>query len=457
VAGKQYSLKPRKVPTVQTRYRRIVTPIPAPKSVPVLKALRKYEPLSMTGQPPIVWDRAEGCIVYDKWGNQWIDWSSGVLVTNAGHGNKNIVKALVKQSKKPMLHNYCFPSEARADLAKRLVEVTPAQLSKAFILTTGSEATECAIKLARTHGQSVGGKKKIGIVSYENSFHGRTMGAQQIGGTPSLKEWIVNLDKSMWQVPFPDEYLAEDTTFQGFLNALKKQKITPDKVAGVITETYQGGRASFAPKKYIQELAAWCKKNDVVLIMDEVQAGFGRTGKKFGFQHYGIVPDLMCCGKGITSSLPLSAVVGRKELMDQYPPGSMTSTHTGSPLCSVAALANINFIWKKKLWENAAKMGALMIGELKKLEQKYPGRVGHVYGKGLVAGVHIQAKDASTPDYDLAFEAVRRSMEKGLLMFSPVGASTIKIAPPLIINKAQVLEGCKVLDEALGEALDAEA
>ncbi len=453
--AKQFDLKPKRVPKVQTKFRRIVTPIPAPKSLPILEDLRKYEPVSMTGQPPVVWDRAEGCQVYDKWGNMWLDWSSGVLVANAGHSNPAIVKAIIAQAKKPMLHNYCFPSELRAKLAKKLVEITPPSLKKAFILTTGAETTECAIKLMRTHGLTTGGPKKIGIVSFENAFHGRTLGSQQIGGTPSLKKWIVNLDKSMWQVPFPDEYLAADKTFEGFLEALKKQNVTPDMVAGVIMETFQGGRAAFAPKEYMQKLAAWCKQHNIVLTLDEVQACFGRSGKAFSFEHYGIVPDLLCLGKGITSSLPLSAILGRADLMDQYPPGSMTSTHTGSAVCAAAALANIDFIWKRKLWENAAKQGEVLQAGLKAIQDKFPARVGHVYGRGLVAAVHMIGKDGCSADYDLAFEIVRNCMEKGLLMFSPVGAASIKIAPPLTITTAQVKEGCKVLAEATAQAIEA--
>ena len=456
MAGKQYSLRPRKVPRVQTRYRRIVTPIPAPKSVPILRELRRYEPLSMTGQPPVVWNRAEGCQVYDSWGNMWLDWSSGVLVTNAGHGNKAVVNAIVRQAQKPMLHNYCFPSEVRAKLARRLVEITPARLQKAFILTTGSESTECAIKLMRTRGHAIGGKKKIGIISFENAFHGRTMGSQQIGGSPALKEWIVNLDPAMWQVPFPDEYLAEDTSFDGFLAALRKQGVMPNMVAGVIMETFQGGRAAFAPRPYVRALAAWCKEHDIVLTMDEVQACFGRSGKRFSFEHYGIVPDLLCLGKGITSSLPLSALVGAKDIMDQYPPGSMTSTHTGSPLCAAAALANIDYIWKRRLWEHAAEMGEVLQSGLQAIQARFPERIGHVYGRGLVAAVHMVGKDGSTPDYDIAFEAVRGCMEKGLLLFSPVGASSIKIAPPLVISKSQLLDGCAVLEEAIAEAVAAD-
>jgi len=451
MAGKQYEMRPKRVPHVRTRYRRIVTPIPVPESLPILRRLRKFEPLSMTGQPLVVWDKAVGCQVYDRWGNMWLDWSSGVLVANAGHGRKEIIEAIVAQARKKLLHNYCFPSEIRSRVAERLVELAPRGLDKAFILTTGSEATECAIKLMRTYGQRVGGKKKIGIISFENAFHGRTLGAQMIGGMPALKSWIVNLDPDMKQVPFPDGYWVTDTSFEGFLRALEKQQMTPDRIAGVIFETYQGAGASFAPREYMQALAAWAKKHEIMIACDEVQAGFGRTGKFFAFEHYGIVPDLICCGKGISSSLPISAVIGRKKLMDQYPPGSMTSTHTGNPVCCAAALASIDVILKEKLTQNAARMGAIMEEGLLGLQRKYPDHIGSVQGKGLVYALHMIKTGRKEPDYDKAFNVVARCVEKGLLFFSPVGYSSIKIAPPLVINEEQVREGVQVLDEALAE------
>ena len=223
--GRPYPMIPKKVKPVRTRNRVIKTKIPVPQSLPILKRLRKYEPVSMSGQPLIVWDRAIGCNVYDKWGNKWLDWSSCVLVSNAGHGRREIVNAVVKQAKHRLLANYCFPTEIRSLLVEKLVKLAPKQIDKCFLLTTGSETTEAAIKLARTHGRSIGGKRKIGIVSFEKAFHGRTLGAQMIGGIPSLKEWIINLDKDMVQVPFPDGYWNEDTSFDGFLRALRKQKM----------------------------------------------------------------------------------------------------------------------------------------------------------------------------------------------------------------------------------------
>jgi len=453
VAGKTYPLEPREVPRVETKYRRIVTKVPVPESIPILEQLRACEPVSMTGQPLVVWDRAEGCQVYDRWGNMWLDWSSGVLVASAGHGRREVVEAICEQARKPLLHNYCFPSQVRARLAAKLVEMTPPKLAKVFLLTTGSEATECALKLARTYGRSIGGERKIGIVSFQGAFHGRTLGAQMMGGSPALKEWIVNLDPAMWQVPFPDGYWCEDTSFDMFLRSLDEQGVTADMVAGVITETYQGGGASFLPEPYVRRLAEWCEHNDVVLVLDEVQAGFGRTGAMFGFEHYGIVPDIICCGKGISSSLPVAAVIGRADLMDQYEPGSMTSTHTGNPVCAAAALANLEIIERERLWENARTVGEVLHQEMLALQEKYPGVIGSVQGMGLVGGLHITRDGRKEPDPDLAFDIVAGCVEKGLLFFSPVGRATVKISPPLVINEDQIREGAAVLDEAIAECV----
>jgi 4-aminobutyrate aminotransferase / (S)-3-amino-2-methylpropionate transaminase / 5-aminovalerate transaminase len=186
----------------------------------------------------------------------------------------------------------------------------PPPLKRVFLLTTGSEATECAIKLARTQGLKIGGKEKNILVSFQNGFHGRTMGAQLAGGGPALKAWLGGEDPRFIQVPFPDGFRQKDTSFQVFLDSLAAQKVDPARVCGVIGETYQGGNACLIPADYARQLRTWCDRQGAVLILDEIQAGFGRTGKLFGFQHMGIVPDLVCCGKGISGGMPLSAVLG---------------------------------------------------------------------------------------------------------------------------------------------------
>jgi len=455
--GKEFSITPRTVPHIETKYRRIVTPIPHPDSVPTLEKLRHFEPQSMRGQPPIVWDHAQDIFVYDKFGNRWIDWSSGVLVTNAGHCAPEVKQAILDQVNSNLLHNYCFPSEERAALAGELAALAPAGLQKVFLLTTGSEATECAIKLSRAHGIKVGGRKKIGIIGWERGFHGRTLGSQQAGGMAGQKHWIVNEDPAIITAPFPDGYWQQDTSFESFLKAVTARGLQPENVAGVIMETYQVVGPDFAPVEFVQKLRAWCDANNVVLTFDEVQAGFGRTGKFWAFEHYGVSPDLICCGKGISSSLPLSAVIGRESVMDQFGPGSMTSTHTGNPVCAAAALASVRKIVRDKLTENAAALEPVLLAGLKAIQAKHPKVIGHVTARGLVAGMQTVKPGTKEPDHDLAHAIIERCMWKGLLLFAPVGAwgQTVKIAPPLTIPRDALEESLAVLAEATDEAVAA--
>lgn len=456
--AREYSLIPRSVPRVATPFRRIVTDLPVPESLPILERLHALEPLAMRGQPPIVWQRAEGFQVFDAWGNQWIDWSSGVLIANAGHGRREIVDAIAAQASAPLLTNYCFPSEIRARLVERLVSILPEPLKKVFLLTTGSEAVECAIKLCRTHGVKSGGRSKNVIVSFEKSFHGRTLGAQQAGGIPLLKEWIVNFDQGFIQVPFPDGYRTPDASFDLFTHSLREAGVESQNVAGVILETYQGGSAAFAPPAYMRDLRCWCSGHNALLVCDEVQAGFGRTGTLWGFEHYGIVPDLALFGKGISSSLPLAAVAGHPDVMDLHPAGSMTSTHTGNPVCCAAALASIDLILRENLAGNAHRVGGVLHQKLCGLASRIS-QIGCVDGKGLVAGVACIIPGTKEPDGNLAWDVVRRAVEKGVLMFSPVGhgGATIKICPPLVITEAAILDSVAALAEAFAEALSAQA
>lgn len=449
--GKCYPLVPKKVQHVETKYRRIKTEIPVPESIPVLEKLRKYEPISMSGQPTVVWDRAEGINVYDRYGNKWLDFSSGVLVINAGHSSPEVLAEIKKQIEKPLLHNYCFPSEVRAQLVEKIASVAPDPLKKVFLLTTGAEAVECALKLARTYGKNKNKNKKV-VISFEGAFHGRTLGAQLLGGMPQQKEWIANPDPDIYHVPFPGEPRCKDRSFAVFERHLKKFGVNPEDVCGVISETYQGISAALMPVEYAQNLRRWCDRYDVALIFDEVQAGFGRTGKMFGFMHYGIIPDIFSLGKGISSSLPLSAVVGRKEFMDLYEPGAMTSTHTGNPLSCAAALGSISTIQKNKLVENAEAMARVFEEELQKIEQRFD-CIQFLCGVGLVWGVQFGKKGTETPDWETAYNVVGRCVEKGLLLFAPVGlgGGTIKLNPPLCIKEEAVREGCAVFAEAIEE------
>ncbi len=455
--GKEYKFKPKAVKKIKTVNRKIKTKIPVPQSKNVIKDLKAYEPRSMSGLPLIVWDKAKGVHIFDAYGNKWLDFSSGVLVTNAGHGRKEITNAIVKTASRSLHHSYCFPNKERADLAKYIVKkIAPPYHDKVFLLTTGSEAVEAAIKIARNYAHKISGYQKDVIVSFEHDFHGRTLGSQMAGGIEGLKEWIVNRDPDMVNVPIPDGFRGPDQSFDTFLKTLEERNVNPENIAAFCMETYQGGSAIFLPECYMKKLRAFCDNYDIALIFDEVQAGVGRTGKMWGFEHYGVKADLICAGKGISSGLPLSAVIGHSKMMDLFDPGSMTSTHTGNPVCSAAALANLKLIRKEKLTENAAKLGKIMRKHVMAIWKKYPGRIGFAASMGLVASLQMVTKPGSTdPDHDTAFDIIKVCIENGLMLFAPVGTGggSVKLAPPLSINKKQLLEGMDILDKAFETVL----
>ncbi len=452
----KYSLIPVDVPKVNTRYRTIKTKLPVPESLEIFESLSQSEPVSMMGQPPVIWHRAEGFQVSDRWGNTWLDWSSGVLITNAGHGRLEIAEALKKVIDQKLLATYVFVHEKRAELTSMLQALAPDPASyHVFILSTGSEATENCIKLAKTYAIQKYGPQKRVFVSFKNSFHGRTMGAQLAGGMDKQKSWLVGEGQTFVQVPFPDGFKNEDTSFDLFLKTLNDAGVKPEEVAGVMTESFQGVGPDFFPDEYAKKLEAFCRQYDIVCIFDEVQAGFGRSGKMFSFEHYGIKPDLIACGKGISSSLPISAVIGRKDIMGLYAPGSMTSTHSASPLPVVAAIENLKLIQKENLVDRAREMGEIFIPGLKRIRDKYPDVLGCVHARGLVGGIQVVKKGTKIPDPEMAQKINEKCFQKGLLMFAPVGIAgeCIKIAPPLIISKDALLEGLEVLGEACDELL----
>ncbi len=452
---RKYSLEPRAVARVQTRYRRIATPLPVPESVPLLEELERLEPSSMQGQPPMLIDRSEGWQVHDRWGNTWLDWSSGVLISNLGNSSPAIVAALRQMLDRPLLSTYVFAHEKRLELVRLLNELAPSPSYKTFLLTTGSEATENCIKLAKTWGLRTRGPDCRFFVTFQNAFHGRTMGAQLAAGSPGGKKWLGTPDPTFVQVPFPDGYKNPDTRFELFEETLAAKGIRPEQVCGVMSESYQGVGPDFFPVEYARRLAEWCSTHKVLLVMDEVQSGFCRTGEWFAFQHYGITPDLIACGKGISSSLPLSAVIGRPDVMELYPPGSMTSTHSGSPLPVAAAAANIRELKAGPYLENARAMDPVLRDGLLALQERHPRQAGCVQSRGLVAGIQIVQPGTRAPDARAALAVNEACFHKGLLMFAPVGVAgeCIKIAPPLDISRDALEEGIAVLGEAMDEVL----
>ncbi len=449
MATKEFPLRPEDVPPVESRYRRIRTKIPVPQSVATLRQLRELEPRSMGGQPPILWHHGRGANLFDPYGNMWLDFSSGVLVTASGHGHPRICQAISDMAERGLYHAYCFPTEIRAALVAKITAMLTPPLAKVFLLTTGSEAIECCIKLALTRARAVGGPGKSVLVSFENAFHGRTMGAQLAGGSPAAKAWIGDLDGRFVQVPYPDGFRQQDVSFEVFTRALARQEVEPDRVCAVISETYQGCNATLMPLEYARKLRQWCDEHEALLIFDEVQAGFGRCGKPFGFMHYGIVPDLAACGKGISGGMPLSAVVGTRELMDQYGPGEMTSTHSANPVCSAAALANLEVIESEGLVDRAAALGKVLAEGAARILAASGGKVTHVASTGLVAALQFTKPGTTEPQPQAAWDFTWEAVKRGIMLFAPVGVggSAVKLNPPLVIEEDALREGLTVLVE----------
>ena len=205
----------------------------------------------------------------------------------------------------------------------------------------------------------------------------------------------------------------------------------------------------------MKALRAWCDEQSTLLVFDEVQAGFGRTGKYWGFEHYGVKADIVCCGKGISGSLPLSAVFANHEVLDLYAPGSMTSTHSCNPICCAATIANLEVLDREKAVENSALLGEALLPRLREIQKKYPKSIGAVHGKGLVAALHMIKPGSEDPDADTAWKIVEACYERGVLMFSPVGfgGASVKISPPLTITREALDESLTVLDEAFRAVL----
>ncbi len=460
MAGSQFSLVPEDVPKIDTKYRRIVTKIPVPESIPVFEDLDCFESVSMHGQLPVFWDRAEGFQVHDAWGNTWLDFSSTIFVANAGHGNERIRDAIRSVIDKPLLHTYTYASRERVEYIKYLIDNIPEQFEKAFLLSAGTEATECAMKLMRMHGFKTG-KKRPGIIGFEGNWHGRTMGAQMISYNPAQKEWIGYLDPNIYHLPFPYPWrpaAVEDPEryFRENMEELLRARnlSADDDLCGFMIETFQGWSAAFYPAPFIKALESFARDHGMLIAFDEMQAGFGRTGRLFGYMHYGVEPDILCCGKGASSSLPLSIVLGSREIMDLPEIGSMSSTHSANPIVCAAGLANMRYILEEGLVENSRALGGVFHEKLNAIRDSFPDIINYVLGNGLLAALHFNDRKGN-PLSDLATRVSEKAMKKGLLVVH-TGRETIKLAPPLTITEEALLEGIDVLTEGITECLEEE-
>lgn len=441
---------------IKTKYRTIRTAIPSPSWVRLMKEFRKYEGRAMYGgQLPVVWDKAEDFQVYDPDGNRWIDFTSTIFVSNTGHSNPAIIRAIEKQAKNRLLTAYNYPTEIRAKFLKKLVNIAGRFADQALLFSAGTEATECSIPLMRLYGRTKG-RGKIAIVTFRGDMHGITMASEILKGNPQTLKTYAYSDPNVYYIDFPFPWESNYKNhnwrkhFGEDMEKLRKQGLKFENIAGFMIESFRGWAASFFPKEYIQELAKFARRHKALVAFDDIQGGFGRTGKMFAFEHYGVEPDLFFVGKGLSSSLPLSAVLGKKKYINLAPEGSLHSTHSGNPVSMAAGLANLEVLEKKKLVSASRKKGIVLHRELGKIKKKYPHRIKLVSGKGLLAALHFQDPKTGKPDGAFPSKVCKRALEKGLILVH-TGRESIKIAPPLTIPVAALKEGIKVLEEAIAE------
>lgn len=457
MAAFNFNLSSQEVASVSTVHRKITTKIPAPGTREILDELNKYESRSMHGQMPIIWDKAENFYVFDIAGNQWIDFTSTIFVANVGHSNQRVSEAIQSTIDHPLFSCYAYANPARANYLRRLVEFAGNPFEKAFLLSAGTEATEAALKLMRMHGQSVG-KRRLGIICIENNWHGRTLGAQLMSSNKIQKEWIGYRDEDIHYLPFPYPWSLGDKSGEQFVSegiaSLVSSGIDLKRdICGFMLETFQGWGAIFYPNDFVQSIEKIAKENDILLAFDEMQAGFGRTGKPFGYQHYNVTPDLIACGKGMGGGVPLSAVIGRADLMDLPSVGNMSSTHSANPLVCAAGLAVIDELEGRSLVEQAEQNGRLFKLELDRLKDDFPEYISYVLGKGLIYAILFKSPITGEPESFFASKLAERCMQKGLLVVH-TGRESIKLGPPLTISRDALLEGVSVIREAISEIIN---
>jgi len=408
----------------------------------------------MHGQIPIIWDAASDFNIFDPKGNKFIDFTSAIFFANVGHSNSKVSEAIQNMLKKPIMGCYAYGSEVRAKYLKKLVEFCGPGFDKAFLLSAGTEATEAAFKLMRMYGQAKR-KERLGIISLENNWHGRTMGAQMMSGNLKQKEWMGFDDKDIHHLSFPYPWVLNGESGESFfskkIDELEKSGIDPRKdVCGMILETFQGWGAIFYPKDYVKAAEKFCRENDIVLTFDEMQAGFGRTGKAFGYQHYDVVPDLICCGKGMGNGYPLSGVIGRGDIMDLPEVGNMSSTHSANPMACAVGLAVLEEIESRKLIKEAERKGEILKTKLNFLKEISNGRISHILGEGLISAILFQDSDTGQPDGLTASMVAEKCYEKGVLVVH-TGRESIKLGPTLTISDDALTEGLDVIIESFRE------
>ncbi len=403
---------------------------------------------------PYFADRAENAQVWDVEGKRYIDFAGGIGVLNTGHLHPKVVAAVDAQMKK-LMHT-CFhvmPYEPYVALAEKLNALTPGDYAKkTLLLNTGAEAVENAVKVARAAtGRSA-------VIAFNGSFHGRTMmGMALTGKMVPYKQGFGPFPAEVYHAPYPIAYhgiSVQDSL--ATLNNLLKTDVDPARVAAIILEPIQGeGGFYAAPTEFLQAIRALCDEHGIVMIVDEVQSGFARTGKMFAIEHSGVTPDLITMAKSLAGGMTLSALTGRAELMDAPNVGSIGSTYGGSPMACAAALAVIEVIEEENLLERANEIGQRITARFLDMAENGASCIDNVRTVGaMVACEMVKDRDQRTPDADLAKALVAKATANGLLLLScGTFANTIRVLVPLTADDALIDEGLDIMQRCLNELL----
>jgi len=417
---------------------------------------RLFSRASRTTYVPVVVVKARNAKVWDDHGKEYIDFSSSAAVANIGYNNERIVNAIKDQVDKLVHYTFIYGFTLEPlYLAEKLAAISPIKDSKIIYGLSGSDANEGALLLARAFS------RRSMVISYQGSFHGSCYGTTSISGI-ELCENIrrcTGIRENAIFIPYPDCYRCPFKLNMKtckyycieYLRELLETKVNSGEVAAIFAEPIQGdGGIIIPPDNYFYEISRIAREHNILLVFDEVQTSLGRTGKWFCFQHYNVVPDIFTLGKPLGGGLPISAIIGRSEIMDSLPPLAYSFTLSGNPVACRAALEVINEIEEKNLIRRSHELGNYALSKLKKLEEKYS-TVGNVRGKGLMIGVDLvrdkETKERATKE---AKKVIWRAYELGLIVFFLHG-NVLRIQPPLTIEKEVLDEGISILEEAISD------
>ncbi len=428
--------------------------VPGPKAKAIIARDKKVITPAVGRVADFVMSHGKGAEVWDVDGNRYVDLIAGIAVNSTGHSHPKVVKAIQEQAEKFLHISADYYHEVWVRLAERLTSIAPfEEPAMVFLANSGAESVEAALKVAKHYT-----KRKF-FIAFLSAFHGRTMGA--LAFTASKSHYRANYYPWMpgvIHVPYPDAYRPiliskpnEDygeTVVRYIEEQVLGKLVPPDEVAGIIVEPIQGeGGYVVPPDGFFPALRKLCDKHGILLIDDEVQAGMGRTGKWWAIEHWGVEPDIVCTAKGIASGIPMGGIIGRKHIMETWPPGAHGNTYGGNPIASVAALTTIDLI-EQEYMQNAAEVGANTLRALEQLAERHP-NIGQVRGKGLMLGIDF-VRDRETREYYPEFrdKVVDYAFRLGALTMG-CGKSTLRLAPPLSITQDLIDEGLEILEEAI--------